>query len=227
MQLSEGTHVALIGDRAIVLDVHGDRYLSLGHKLSRTIAVALGRIVDSEAGRIDRTSAITELASKGVISETDGSASRLFPPYDPEPLNDSLWPTRRYGIGIVSPVTLNVSVLTALTRVQYSLSRNTFRYFIDELRRRKLVATETVPRYSLQDAIDAYFALRPWFPYSPICRLDAPALSWHLWANGHQVDLVFGVRLEPFKAHCWVQRAATALSEPDDRLRQFSPIMTI
>ena len=38
---------------------------------------------------------------------------------------------------------------------------------------------------------------------------------------------IFGVKLEPFAAHCWVQLGETVLDDTLDRIGRYSPIMTV
>jgi len=40
-------------------------------------------------------------------------------------------------------------------------------------------------------------------------------------------SLVFGVRLQPFGAHCWVQHCRTLVNESVDQVRNFTPILVI
>lgn len=40
-------------------------------------------------------------------------------------------------------------------------------------------------------------------------------------------DLVIGVRLDPFGAHCWVQHGRTLVNETLDQVRNFTPILVI
>ena len=69
--------------------------------------------------------------------------------------------------------------------------------------------------------------IRPFFPRSRICRLDAPALCLLLRRYGHAAQLVFGARLEPFGAHCWVQLDDVAVDDADVRVRTYSPLLVV
>ena len=48
-----------------------------------------------------------------------------------------------------------------------------------------------------------------------------------LAAEGIQPDWVFGVKTEPFDAHCWVQHGDVVLNDAPDRVRQYSPILVV
>ncbi len=48
-----------------------------------------------------------------------------------------------------------------------------------------------------------------------------------LGAEGIHPDWVFGVKTEPFDAHCWVQHGEIVLNDAPDRVRQYSPILVV
>jgi hypothetical protein len=42
-----------------------------------------------------------------------------------------------------------------------------------------------------------------------------------------EVDLIFGVKLFPFQAHCWVQREDTVLNDSLESVRPYTPILRV
>jgi hypothetical protein len=67
--------------------------------------------------------------------------------------------------------------------------------------------------------------MRPFLPKRPICLLESLTLIDFLERFDVTPELVFGVRTDPFEAHCWVQCNGVVLNESIDRVRQFTPIM--
>jgi hypothetical protein len=57
------------------------------------------------------------------------------------------------------------------------------------------------------------------------CLPRSLALAWHLSRAGLACDLVLGVRLRPFHAHCWVQAGDVAINDRVDTVRTFTPIL--
>lgn len=51
-------------------------------------------------------------------------------------------------------------------------------------------------------------------------------MRW-LTAEGDGATLVFGVKLDPFAAHCWVERGDVLLNDRPERVERFAPIRTI
>ena len=69
--------------------------------------------------------------------------------------------------------------------------------------------------------------LRPLYPRPYLCLFDALALVEFLARSGHFPTWVFGVQLEPFGAHCWVQIDDRVLNEETEYAREFTPIMAV
>lgn len=73
-----------------------------------------------------------------------------------------------------------------------------------------------------------YHALTPYFMRTrDACKLHSAALVRFLSLFGEPAEWVFGVRLNPFGAHCWVQCGQTLLNDSLDRVREFRPILSV
>lgn len=69
--------------------------------------------------------------------------------------------------------------------------------------------------------------IRPWYPRNHLCLYDSLALTLFLLRNGARTRWVFGVREDPFAAHCWVQSGTVVVNDYLDRVRIYTPIMWI
>nr|WP_257719811.1 lasso peptide biosynthesis B2 protein [Sphingopyxis macrogoltabida] len=58
------------------------------------------------------------------------------------------------------------------------------------------------------------------------CLARGLAMRAMLARRGLAADLVVGVML-PFTAHCWLQSGTTVLSDPLDRVVNFTPLLTV
>lgn len=58
------------------------------------------------------------------------------------------------------------------------------------------------------------------------CLVRGLAMRAMLARRGLATDLVIGVML-PFAAHCWLQSGTTVLSDPLDRVANFTPLLTV
>lgn len=59
------------------------------------------------------------------------------------------------------------------------------------------------------------------------CLARSFALARHLTARDVACDLVFGVSMDPFAAHCWVQHDGVILNDHLDHVRTFTPILVL
>jgi hypothetical protein len=80
----------------------------------------------------------------------------------------------------------------------------------------------------LRALVSAFTRLRPLFyTLRSACLLDSLTMVHFLGAEGIHPDWVFGVKTEPFDAHCWVQHGEVVLNDAPDRVRQYSPILIV
>jgi hypothetical protein len=78
-----------------------------------------------------------------------------------------------------------------------------------------------------RDRVAFFRARRPWYPRDYLCLFDSLALVEFLAMQDLFADWVFGVRAEPFAAHCWVQREDVVLNDSVERVGTFVPIMKV
>ncbi|HEX4268851.1 MAG TPA: lasso peptide biosynthesis B2 protein [Steroidobacteraceae bacterium] len=80
----------------------------------------------------------------------------------------------------------------------------------------------------LRALVSAFTRLRPLFyTLRSACLLDSLTMLLFLRAEGIHPEWVFGVKTEPFDAHCWVQHGDVVLNDAPDRVRQYSPILVV
>lgn len=77
----------------------------------------------------------------------------------------------------------------------------------------------------VQRAATAFWRLQPWLPIEGECLVRSALLVHALHRQGLRADWVFGVRLFPFMAHCWVQVGDTCLNDDVERLSAYQPLL--
>jgi hypothetical protein len=117
-------------------------------------------------------------------------------------------------------------------RAQISLKLRPIQSIVEVVRARKARGAARGPREAdpvrLRALVTAFTRLRPLFyTLRAACLLDSLTLVHFLGAEGIHPDWVFGVKTEPFDAHCWVQHGEVVLNDAPDRVRQFSPILVV
>lgn len=80
---------------------------------------------------------------------------------------------------------------------------------------------------SVEEAVRAFQATRALVPIERSCLLDSLALLDWLGDAARHAELVFGVRMDPFGAHCWVQTDRLLLTDANDTIGTFVPVLSV
>jgi hypothetical protein len=72
-----------------------------------------------------------------------------------------------------------------------------------------------------------FHRLRPWFPTNHMCLFDSLALIQFLARYDIHPTWIFGVKLEPWQAHCWIQHDSFTFNERAEDVACYTPIMAI
>jgi hypothetical protein len=117
-------------------------------------------------------------------------------------------------------------------QAQLSLKLRPVQAIVETVRNRKAGPTTSglrdVDLARLRALVGTFTRLRPLFyTLRSACLLDSLTLMYFLGAEGIHPDWVFGVKTEPFDAHCWVQHGEVVLNDAPDRVRQYSPILLV
>ena len=78
---------------------------------------------------------------------------------------------------------------------------------------------------AVEEAARRFLRFSPWLPIEGECLVRSAMLVAWLKSSSLQADWVFGVRLWPFAAHCWIQAGDVCLNDDVERLVAFTPIM--
>lgn len=93
--------------------------------------------------------------------------------------------------------------------------------------RRQTRESHDIDRRKLAELFGVFQALRPYYPRPYLCRFDSLALLNFLAFYGIFPQWVYGVRLKPFAAHCWVQAGAVVVNDYVETVRTYVPIMSV
>jgi hypothetical protein len=80
-------------------------------------------------------------------------------------------------------------------------------------------------RALLEELVLRFLAARRYVPIAPNCLYDSLALRRFLRRRQATADLVIGVKLRPFGAHCWLQDGSTVLNDTLGGARVFQPVL--
>ena len=213
MNVAAGIGVANFGDRAIILDCRANRYHQVGTRHAAVLA-AVGAGLE-----INDREALDTLIHFGIV---DPLALRLpavqIADVRESALDTVAGPPANLSIGRVA-----VALLGVVTRLRWT----SFPSVLAHIRSLKTSPSVLIPDPDLIALARAYDQVRPRIPIRRICLRDSLALFAILARAGGACNLVFGVRLDPFGAHCWVQTGETILSDSLESARHMRPILVL
>ena len=79
-----------------------------------------------------------------------------------------------------------------------------------------------------RDLTRTFLHLRP-FAYAARdrCLLDSLSLAEFLASYGIRATCIFGVRANPFEAHCWLQIGSHVVNETPEMAQRYAPILSV
>lgn len=213
-QLRPGLSFGFIGDRAVLLDLHVDRYYLLGVEAAQSLRAIMAGRADCETHR-----RLLQRDGQSLIVEgNDGIA-----PVEAALPNVSVLETEGRG-GVNLPLR---PIFAAQIRANVSLRFLGIKHTIAVWRKARPAGVSRRISTETMELAQSFVARRPAVPIRRSCVPDSLALLRLLWRQGLDGDLLFGVRLEPFAAHCWVQADDCLLSDPVANVLSFTPVFRL
>jgi hypothetical protein len=231
--LPEDMYMCPVDDQLVILDLRRDKYLALDGNTSTLLRPHVDLLTSQgvllQSGHEDiLREALSRLSASGILCTTQSSppgAATRRPLSRPEaeitprpPLRERV--RTHHALQYISSVLSAKLVLgtrplhrIVLTEHRKSIARAPSCRVFDEESAARLCAV--------------YSRLRVIATGPKQCLFDSLALKLFLAAYGVFPDWIFGVRLNPFAAHCWLQHGDTVVNDSLDSVRRFSPIMAV
>jgi len=217
-RLKEGISWCLCADRAVFLDMCGDRYFCLAQADDAVFRQWVEH--PNGCGHPDR---LERLVRFGVISSCDDSC-----PSTPAVTVES--PTRDLAIeadGESGFIDL-IRALTAQRWASVAIRRRSLQSIMEDLTFCSSEREETpIGNAQLRRLAAAFARSALLLKAYDNCLARALAMRSLFRGRSHRPSIVFGVRLAPFAAHCWVQYADAVLVGDLEQARLFTPIRVI
>lgn len=212
-RLPDHLGICEVDGRILMLDLRRDRYLALDPGASS--ALRRWRAADGSLTEAD----VRLLGERGMLV----AGARAEPPRwtetrVPEKSLVGQLPRLRSSGWSALP-----EVAAMLWSTRWRLRRTGLGAVVDEVRRLKSAAGSGDPLPHLL----AFRAARMLLPFKPNCLIDSLALAAFLSRRGVGCQLVFGVKLDPFAAHCWLQDDDAVLNDAADSVSTFTPILAV
>lgn len=217
--LNPGVSFCLTSGRAIFLDQIADRYLALDTAADQAFVRLLKglSLTEQEENQIDI------LVEQGFLSLSDGG---------PVP--------RQCGIGLPTSIVAlsNLRRPSGLAQLCFAWRVMTARR---QLRRHGLYKSlqafriartleqkgSLSPASIVREAADLLHTISRYMTRHDQCLPISLGLARYLQRRGVDCQLVLGVQLGPFQAHCWVQHGHQLIGEDLDMVRTFTPILVV
>jgi Transglutaminase-like superfamily len=228
--LSPSVHWCAVSGHCILLDVATDRYLQLPvvefEALLPFVSTADRKLEDMPA-ELNRTA--QDLLAVNVLLRNPRDVIQTPQAQLPRPatlvsrLDRSARRAKSFRIWL--------RFITACVSADYCLRHTSLNAISIRVSQRKRQFCSGPSPYIGDEGVSLvsmFNALRPFYPRNYLCMFDSLALieflaNWRLFP-----EWVFGVNVDPFQAHCWVQSDDVVLSDTlGFSARWFSPIMTI
>lgn len=219
LRLRAGLSWCPCGGRSVFLDLARDRYFCLPRDSDRAFQAWA-------AGEAACASALDRLVARGVLAGGEGGSRG--PAACPPALRDLAQepPGRMRALGVMAAAAGQLHARASLRRVPVAilLAR------IAAARSAKLVGPVRDPvsdEARARAIADAFRAAATVLRAEDQCLPRAIAARW--MCDWYKLDaaLVFGVRLDPFAAHSWVQACDAVIVGDLEQVRLFTPILVV
>lgn len=244
--LSPHVHVCVAGKQVVLLDLERDKYLAVvpAHRLAPWVrgwpvaapesdpsSAPEGRQSATDLGR--ETGLLSKMVSQGLLV-TDPRIGKEAAPIAAAHARSALL---EFDMNIRPRATVAHfwHLLAAFTAAKSALKFRPIKSVIRAARARtersrasgSAVDVETAVA-TARDLVTAFMHLRPlFFTARQACLLDCLTLVNFLARYRVFPNWVFGVKTDPFYAHCWVQQGGFVFNDTPDYINGFSPILVV
>ena len=243
--LSPHVHLCVAGKQVVLLDLERDKYLALAHEhpVGRWVRgwpaipdAAVDRATDSGAPAApgaEGAGAENRLLAKMLAQRllvTDPALGKVAAPIIADEAKVALVEHRLHEQPHATAGQF-WNLLRAHALAKWSLKRRPIKEVVEAARLRKKRASTTAVELDIERTrtlVSAFFYLRPLlYTANNACLLDSLTLTRFLALYGVFPDWVFGVKTDPFYAHCWVQQGGYVFNDSPDYVGEFARILVV
>lgn len=221
-------HFCQRGDAFVFLDLKQDDYTLV----NGAAAAALRMLTLEHAQTLNSSDqnmhdALRELLQGGLLT-TAGNAGRTVAPTRVDIAIECLVEREALREARATPGQF-LNFVAACTTAKLSLRWRKIEDTVMSIARRKQkhAAKQPFDEERARALTAVFLRLRSFFPANYLCLFDSLALLEFLASYRIYPDWVFGVRLEPWAAHCWVQHGHRTFNEDAEEAVNYTPIMII
>jgi hypothetical protein len=219
MRLRDDLHWCDCSGEAVFLDAAADRYFCLPRSLNDAfLRMARG------GGRDKERAVLTPLIERGLLVECDPDGPRLGNP----PVQRASCDLFDDGLSRPGAMALFRALACEIAAAR-QLRTTSFQRILERIRSDKrahsLEARRTLP--AMAAIVAGANAVSLVTRVTDRCLVRALAVREACSRNGIATRLVFGVRMHPFAAHCWVELGECVVVGEFDQVRLYTPILAL
>jgi hypothetical protein len=231
--LSSHAFMCLTQGYAVFLDLKNDRYSALTQDESRALWGTVAGWPDSSAEsvltiempRIDGGNILHDLHREGLITQQRISGKEARPVTVVEATSDF----NAFLSGFETlPFEHVASFVKAWIRITLELRIRSLEGMVERIRRRSMISRRSTDTACMAQLVSSYFKLQPKFfsSYNTCLRNSLTMIEYFAHHDIHPT-WIFGVRMEPWAAHSWVQDGPIVLNDTVEHVRTYTPILAI
>lgn len=228
--LAEHVHAGIANEHLILIDLKNDQYYEFSPLYAKYMASIVTRrqIVlpknSSDSGHSIATDFINELSPLGAIESNKPKNFR-------KSLEVNLASEDFTDATLITPpvisLTIIISFIQSLLRA-IIISKLFGIYRLTNNVRKFQVSKNSVEHNNLEQYVYSFRKIRTFFYTAhDHCYFDCAVMTYFLKRGGFDAKWVFGVQMDPFQAHCWVQVNDKLVSDQLVRVFSFYPIVSI
>ena len=235
--LSPHVHLCVAGKQVVLLDLERDKYLALAHEhpVGRWVRGWPAVPTDSgapEAPGAEGAGAGNRLLAKMLAQRllvTDPALGKVAAPIVADEAKVALVEHRLHERPHATGGQF-WNLLRAHALAKWSLKRRPIKEVVEaaRLRKKRAATAGELDTERARTLVSAFFYLRPLlYTAHNACLLDSLTLTRFLALYGVFPDWVFGVKTDPFYAHCWVQQGGYVFNDSPDDVGEFARILVV
>jgi hypothetical protein len=174
-------------------------------------------------------SEVVDMLIKEGLLTANASFGKAATPAHLDTPTDTFWSNQRLWPQLTARHLRNFATTWAMTTLM--LRTLPISWIVNRARRRKERELPNAPPLDLKKAhalATIHFVLQPaFYPAKDACLRNSLTLVEFLAKYQIYPTWAFGVRMEPFSAHSWVQHGPVLFTDPIDHVKTYTPIMTI
>jgi len=223
--LPRHVHVCRRGEDFVFLDLRQDDYTLVNGAAAAALraSIFMEHDVANETVASDPLRALLE----GGLLTTDESIGKQLNVTQVEPAVDQLLDFDTIAdahITAIAFLRFFSACSVAALRLRWGRLENTIQSIV---RRKSRHSAQPLDVARARELTAVFYKLRALFPFNYLCLFDSLALIEFLARYRIFPTWVFGVKLEPWAAHCWIQHGPLAFNENPETAAGYTPIMVI